>query len=141
MNQNEKYIKSLYGENINTKEFQSNNFKIYSFKIFKDNEITKIIFCKNEEIKIWDFHTGECINEIKIYNIGFVNSLCLWNIDNIFVGGLSNFKLVDLKQKKEMKSLSNNYITTIKKISDIELEKSIITLESNKNGFQLILYK
>ena len=129
------------GYDVNTKDLEGNNFKIYSFKIFKQDEIVKLILCKNNKVKIWDFHSGNCLNEIQMTNIGFVNSLCEWDKNEILVGGYINLKLINIEEKKEVESIANNYIIAMKKISNKDLGNCLIALENNINGFKIKLYK
>ena len=124
-----------------TKELEGNNFKIYSFQIFKENEMVKLILCKNDKIKIWDFHGGKCISEIKMTNFGYANCICLWDKNELLIGGFCNLKLINMDKKEEVKGIINNHIIAMKKISTKDSGKFIISLEKEINRFKIKLYK
>ena len=69
-------------------------------------------------IRIWNFHSGELLNKIKVSDKALM-AICLWNNDYLFVGDENNLiNIIDLKSKEVIKSLSghNNNIITLKKI-------------------------
>ena len=104
---NSGYIKSY--DYINNKIYH-----IYKDKKDDDNshdsliisdkeEIIKIIdSCEDGNIRIWNFHSGDLINKIKIIKCD-LHGICLWNNDYLFVGcdpknnEKKKIKLIDLK--------------------------------------------
>jgi len=52
-------------------------------------------------VKIWNFHTGELINTIKINDALY--SLCLWDNDYLFLECDKSMKLLNLKDGKIIK--------------------------------------
>ena len=86
-------------------------------------EITAVSGNKGN-IKIWNFHSGELLNKIKIINDTFpenkeIYGLCLWNNEYIFVGcNDKNIKLIEINKGKVIKKLTGheNTVSTIKKV-------------------------
>lgn len=110
----ENYIKSFdYTENKVYNKYDFNNdlegliIKEYrqlniTINILNSSENTKLInledFCY---VKIWNFHTGELSNTIKINDALY--SLCLWDNDFLFLGCDKSMKLLNLKDGKIIK--------------------------------------
>ena len=70
-------------------------------------------------IEVFNFHTGEILDEVRLnINSGFLG-VCLWDENNLFVGCADNtIKLINLKEKKLKKCLvgHNYFVATVKKI-------------------------
>ena len=123
---NEVYKKYIYDKNNN-----------YTHAVINDYDtIKKLISCNlNGGIKIWNFHSGQILNEIEVINHEILN-FCLWNNDYLFAAcGNNPFILVDLKKK----TIIGNYgekedgpISLKKGIND-KCGKCLITLH-NKTG-------
>ena len=80
----------------------SNDKNDYTHAVINDYDIIKkLIGCNmNGNIKIWNFHSGQLLNEIKAINNSIL-SICLWNNDYLFAACENNpFVLIDLKNKK-----------------------------------------
>lgn len=86
-------------EGLIVKEYRQLNITI---NILNSSENTKLInledFCY---VKIWNFHTGELSNTIKINDALY--SLCLWDNDYLFLGCDKSMKLLNLKDGKIIK--------------------------------------
>ena len=84
----------------------------------KNDEINIIESSKDENIRIWNFHSGQLLNKIKINNIN-IYGICLWNNDYLFVGCEDmTIKIIDINNGIVVKNIDgHNYgITSIKKI-------------------------
>ena len=57
-------------------------------------ETIKLIESSDVYIRIWNFHSAEILMKIYINN---TQSICLWNIDYLFVGGNKKIILIHLK--------------------------------------------
>ena len=123
---NEVYKNYIYDKNNN-----------YTHAVINDYDtIKKLISCNlNGGIKIWNFHSGQLLNEIELTNNKIFN-FCLWNNDYLFAAcGNNPFVLVDLKNK----TIIGNYgekedgVLSLKKGINDKCGKCLITLH-NKTG-------
>ena len=83
-----------------------------------DNLLKLIESCFDGKIRIWNFHTGKLLTEIKVNK--WLTGICILNSDNLFVGCYDRtIKLIDLKNKNIVKSLEGHkdWVLTIKKIN------------------------
>ena len=103
----------------------------YNIMIYEDEEKTKLIGAFTE-IKIWDFHSGKILQNIKFETLSLLDKLCLWNNQYLFViskphgenfdyaGKEDNtIKLIDLKNGKIIKYIirfKNFYLFYITKL-------------------------
>jgi WD40 repeat protein len=116
-----KKIYNKYGKN-----------KCSYFSIFvQDNKKDSKLFASNFDgsIEIYEFHSGQQLNEININFKGFYG-LCLWNENNLLVACCDNaIKIINLKEKKLKKCLygHSNYVTTLKKIYIHNLGECLIS--------------
>lgn len=80
-------------------------------------KIVKLIEASEENILIWNFHSGKLLKKIKVNN-NRIYSIYLWNNDYLFLGFLFDIELLDIKNKKIIKKLigHNEKVTTIKRI-------------------------
>ena len=89
----------------------------HSLKIDNSEEILKLIVaCGDGYIRIWNFHSAVLLKSINCKD--YLNCLCLWDKEYIFVGcDKKVIKLVNLKSGEIIKELSghNNYLMDIKK--------------------------
>ena len=112
---NSNNIYHKYEDNDNTNDIQSH----CSLIINDREEIIKLIeSCYDGNIRIWNFHSGELINKIKINN--WIYGICLWNNTNLFVGCIDKtIKLIELRRGIITKSLEghNNRVLAVNKIS------------------------
>ena len=95
-----------------------------------DNIIRLIDICYgNDNIYIWDFHTGDLLNKINTDGIGLV-SCCLWDENYFFVGCRDRtIKLINISQKEVIKNLKGhkNWVSCIKKIKHPEYGKCLLS--------------
>jgi hypothetical protein len=96
-------IKSYYfkeNKKYHTYKFlplDKNNFIIEEF-----NDATKILASISEIILVFDFHSGDLLELIKIDNGNFINCLCFWNQFYLFAGcHCRNLQLIDYSCKKK----------------------------------------
>ena len=116
-NENKIYFK--YDDNEDTKSH-------HSFIIFNNNDgITQLIDSSEDgNLRIWNFHTGEKLNIIKMNTESFsdrswIIGICLWNKELLYVGSFNNTViLVDLTTKKNIKKYygHDNVVLTVKKL-------------------------
>ena len=143
--------KSLKSYDYNENKLYHNYFdddkdKIKTNAIINDNEeIIKLIACNSHNIRVWNFHSGILLNEIKVFNekmnMDIGGYLCLWNDDYVFVGCSDHeIKLVDLHYGAIKKSLGGHkdYIVTIKKIILPKYGECLISQEYGKVDFSNI---
>ena len=98
---NKGFVKSYdYEKNVLYNKYNSYDYKIHGSIIIYDNEdlIKLIESCVSGHIRIWNFHSGDLINDI-ISESGFYG-ICLWNNDYLFVSSTLNFKLINIKNGK-----------------------------------------
>ena len=118
---NNGYVKSYdINENIIYHEYNDNSKSSHCSIIINDNEeITKLIeSCWDWNIRIWNFHTGKLLKKIKT-NFKFLNGICLWNNNYLFVGcSDKTIKLIDINKGIILKEFSghNKNVITVKKI-------------------------
>ena len=70
-------------------------------------------------IEIYNFHTGEILNEVKLNIDSGFSGICLWDENNLLVGcSDKTIKLINLKERKLKKSFfgHNYFVATVKKI-------------------------
>ena len=114
-------IKSFnYNENkIYHRYFDNDEERHNSIVINFDSKLTKLIESSEDgNIRVWDFHSGELMNKIKISS-GRLYGLCLWNNDYLFIGCFDEtIKILELNSGIIIKNLEghNNKVLTIKKI-------------------------
>ena len=100
--------------------YRDNNNECHDSIIIDDkNEIVKLIeSSKDGKIRIFNFHSGDLLKKIKVCNLYLV-SICLWNNEYLFAAcGDKTVKLVELKEGKIVKKLSEHKesVITLKKI-------------------------
>ena len=116
------YIKSYdYKDNcLYQKYFDIESGIHISIKILEANNILSLIeSCSFGFIRIWNFHTGELLNKIKVDN-DWIFGICLWNEDYAFIAcKFKVIKLVNLTKGIIESNLEghNSGIFTIKKIN------------------------
>ena len=115
------YIKSYnYDKNEKYQEyFDSDTGCHISIIVYNEQGIIKLIeSCSDGNIRIWNFHSAELLNKIKVDD-DWLFGICLWNNDYLFVGCKDKIiRLVELKEGLIVKYLEghNSGIFTIKKI-------------------------
>ena len=134
---NKNYLVTANSGNVKSYDFNENKiyfkyfdndkiYKVFHYIIINDNkEIIEFIGLANDNnIRIWNFHTGDLLkiiyvknNDILSYNL--LTSICLWNNDYFFVGSSDKIiKLVELETGEIIGNLygHNNEVLSIKKI-------------------------
>ena len=118
---NQDYVISYdFNKNNIYHKYYDKNFKEHSSLIIKftEKETELIESCEDGNLRIWNFHTGNLIKMIKIYN-GSLYGICLWNKECIFVCCKDKtIKLVNLNSGKILNNLigHNTRVLSIKKI-------------------------
>ena len=137
------YVKTYdYNENIIYNKYTEDNNKRLHYNIIINNidKITKLIeSCADGNIRIWDFHSSELLNKIKVSNCG-LNSIFLINNDYLFVGcDEKKVKQINLKDGvvKNLIGLDQN-ITTIKLISHPKYDKCLIA--QGRENYQIKMW-
>ena len=129
------YIKSFdYSKNELYHKYDDNkcdnNDRFHCSIIIKNNErkIKLIESSGDGFIRIWNFHSGILLNKIQVG--ARLYSICLWNINYLFVGCQDNtIKLIELNNKLIVKSINghNNWVLTLKKICDNKGKELLIS--------------
>jgi len=138
---NKNYILSCNKGHIKSYDYLEN--KLYH--IYSDNNDSKIHYSliinnKNEEvniiessedgnIRIWNFHSGQLLNKIKINNVKLYG-ICLWNNEYLFVGCEDmTIKIIDLNNGIVIKNISghNSGVISIKKIIHPEYGECLLS--------------
>ena len=126
------------------KYYDNDNGYHTSIIINNYEEIIKLIeSSENGYIRIWNFHSRELLNKIKINN-QCLNGICLWNHDHLFIGcGDKRIKLLDLKSEKVIKDLigHNNEVLTLKKIINPQIGNILISQGWHEDKIKLWLNK
>ena len=112
-----------YSRNKLYHKYCDNNNKLEHHSIIINNsEIVMIKLIESSvdgNIRIWNFHSGELLNKLKVCDT-YLNGICIWNNDYIFVGcSDKSIKLIKLKKLIIVKYLNghNKTVSTIKKIN------------------------
>ena len=117
---NPEYVKSYnYNKNkIYNKYYDNNNSYHVSVIIKKNEEKIKLIeSCNDGNIRIWNFHTGDLLNKIKISD-EYLYGICLIE-EYLYVGcEEKTIKIIELSNGKIINQLKghNNYVINIKNI-------------------------
>ena len=83
-----------------------------------DSKLSLLEICCDGNIRIWNFHSGELLNRIKVYEKALY-SICLWNDQYIFVGCDDGaILLIDLNKGSNVKTLigHEDSVLTIRKL-------------------------
>ena len=129
---NMNYIKSYdyYQNNLYHKYFDNESGIHISIQINKiNNLLTLVESCSYGYIRIWNFHSAELLNKIKVYN-DWIFGICLWDKNYAFVAcKYKLIKLVNIEKGIIEKNLEghNSGIFTIKKIEHPKLGKCLIS--------------
>lgn len=142
----------ISGNNKYCKSFNFNNNELYKKYYDKDSNdwhMSIVIICSNNilkmiegsldgNIRIWDFHTAELIQKIKIK--GGVRGLCLWN-DKYLIGAGSNKEivLVDIEKGYCIKNFEGheNVVCSVKKISLNNYGECLVSQGYNEKKIKL----
>ena len=96
-------------------------YEHYNVIIYDKTEIIKIIANgKDREVLIWDFHSTELLNKIKVSDVNYDNlyGICLYNKELLIIGCGKSLQIIDLESEKVVNTLINhtNNIITIKTV-------------------------
>ena len=137
------YVKS-YNYNINQvyhKYYDSDTGCHISIIVYNEEGIIKLIeSCSDGNIRIWDFHSAELINKIRVDD-DWLFGICLWNKQYLFVGCKDKtIRLVDIKDRYIIKYLEgpNSGVFTIKKINHPNFGECL--LSQGYEGDQIKMY-
>jgi len=142
---NNGYITSYdYKKNeIYQKYTDNNNFSYTGLVINKKEEILILIgSCSDGNLLIWNFHSGELLNKIKIH-YNNINDLCLWNNQYLFVVyGQNTLNLLNLNEGIIINKIAidNNNLTSIKKIDHPNHGECLISQGFKKDGIKLWIF-
>ena len=122
------------------KYYDNNNKNHYNIIIHhsKNNIIELIESSSDGNIRIWDFHSGVLLNNIKVNNTNLLG-ICLWDADHLLVGcSNNNVKMIELNNKLKINDLVNiKDIITIKTIKHYKYGKCVISQGNYNSGIQL----
>lgn len=139
---NRKCIKSYnYEENKLYHIYNDNaNFNHYSIIFNNSEQVIKMIESSDDDIiRIWNFHSGELLNRIKLNNDGLYG-ISLLSKDYLFVGcGDSTIKLIDLTKGIVLNELKNhlNCVISVKIVEFHKNDKYLISLGSDADQIKL----
>ncbi len=106
-----------------------------SIIILRSKKIIKIISSsQNGYILIWEFHSGNLIKKIYIYNTEFYG-ICLWNEQYLFAGSKNgDIKLIDLVNEKEIKSFlkHSKSVLTLRKIIHPKYGECLLSISEDE---------
>ena len=124
-NNDKKYHK--YKENKHIDKYEH-----YNIIVNKKEDIVNLIdTTENGLIRIWNFHSKELINKIKVSNNDYSNlyGICLWNNDYLSVGCGNFIKIVDLENEEVISTLvgHNFNVITIKTINHPKYGECIVS--------------
>ena len=146
------YIISANNKNVKSYDFSNKNlYKKYfdgnsnndhmSAKIYENKggeEINLIESSVEGYVNIWNFHSGQILKKIECCKGIQLRGLCIWDDDNLFVGGDDNsIKLIDFKNGKLLKSFSGQS-GTICSLAKIFIPKLGDCLISGANNYEQI---
>jgi WD40 repeat protein len=119
---NNNYLKSYDYKNneLFHKYFDSDTGVHISIIINEDKEIIRLIeSCSDGNIRIWNFHSAELLNKIKVHD-DWLFGICLWNNDYLFVACKDKIiRLIQIREGLIVKYLEGHQhgIFSMKKIS------------------------
>ena len=143
---NKGFIKSYdYNKNDIYKIFSEfDNKGHFNIISYESCDIIKIIESSCDgNIRIWNFHSGELLNKIKVGNNN-LREISIWDNEYIFVGcDDKTIKLIEIKNGKNIKELKahNNEVICIKIITHPHYGKCLISQGANSDNIKLWVYK
>ena len=120
----------------------SNNTEIHNCSLIDNNgKIIKLIgSCNVENIRIWNFHSGELLNKIRVQTKNFIFSICLYDSTILFVGCEDNsIKIINLQKKEILNVLKchNEKVCSIKIIKHPKYGNFLISQGFLNDGIKL----
>ena len=134
---NQKFIRSYdYNNNTLYHIYKDETSKSHFSIVRNDNEknINLIESSSDGNIRIWNFHTAELLNRIRVGN-GKLYGILLWNNDYLFVGCEDKtIEIIDIKKGIVIHSLigHNNRVLSIKKINHPQYGECLISHSSDR---------
>ena len=112
-----------------------------SLIVNNNEEITKLIDSSEDGIiRLWNFHSGELLNKIKVSTYG-ITDICLWNTEYLFVAQDKNIKLlkINIGNIDKIKELvgHNKIVAAIKKFSHPLYGECLISQGELNDGIKL----
>ena len=111
-----------YNNNLIYHKYIDNSGKEYyhlSIVIYNKGEIIKLIeSCQDGKLRLWNFHSGELLNKIKVSDY-HLYGICLWNNEYLYVGCEDSLiKIIDINKGKILNYLigHNNAVICLKKL-------------------------
>ena len=104
-----------------------------------DNIVELIDSSCDGKIRIWNFHSGNLINQFKISNDS-IREICLWDNEYFFVGGNdSKIYLVNINNGTIIRTIKghDNYVLSLKKINHPKFGKCLISQGSENETIKL----
>ena len=141
---NNGFIKSYdYNNNLVYHKYNDNDNNRHCSIIInsKEEKVELIDSSYDGNIRIWDFHSGQLLNKIKVCNNGWLIGMCLWDNENLFVGcGDKSIKLIDLKNGLINMNLNGfkNKVLCIKKILHPKYGECLISQEYEKEAIKFL---
>jgi len=114
---NHEYVKSYDYNNNSLYHKYNDNIKRLHFSLIikKYEEVIKLIeSCYDDNLRIWNFHSGELLQKIKV-GVGGLQSICFNNNRELIVSNNKKIKMVNL---------TNGFITDL-----IKTDKNIISVK------------
>ena len=129
------------------KYYDKDDGEHYTFIFYNnDKDVNLIESSISGIVSIWNFHSGQLTNKIKLANeiILKILSVCLWDNNYLFAGCNNGcIKLIDIKNGNVVKNLEgdNNIVLTIKKISHPKCGECIISKGFKEDQIKLWILK
>ena len=100
------------------KYFNYNSPENHQIVMHNSKNITKLIDGGFEQINIWNFHTGELLNVIKVGKGKIFSGICLWDEQYLLLGNENRILIIDINKQSTVGELNGhlNIVLTIKKI-------------------------
>ena len=125
----------IYRNYANSYDKDYNHLAVYKSK----DKLIKLFGCNdNSFIKIWNFHSGKLLEEIKVSPSPFkLINVCLWDDNYLFVAcEFHSFKLIDLNTKTIVGAFNQDGkvsdVKVIKKLDHPKFGECLITLSFNE---------
>ena len=120
-------------------------YEHYKVIIYNNKDLTKIIASgKERQVLIWDFHSTELLNKIKVSNVPYDNlyGICLWNKDFLFVGcDDDTLKLIDLRKNFVINNIKTEGLVINSKKMEHDIYKDCLITQDWRNQIKLWIIK
>jgi len=115
------YVKSYdYNNNKKYHKYKENkhidNYEHHTVIIYKEEDTVNLIDTTiNGEIRIWDFHSKDLLNKIKVSDNNYDNlyGISIWNNNYLFIGCGNSIKLLDLENEEVISTLIGHKFNVI----------------------------